>query len=662
MRYKPSLFRQPGTRWSIGVLSLAVLAVGFSPPSLAQFDRDVYLARSQQLQNTRLARAAQARELRASELIVMNGEGSELARIGLSEANVSQWQASPDGSYIAQLRVQPSADPTMASSDLFVLDVATGESARLTVSGEGDTVIGFSWSPDSRELAYLARRESRFNIYRHALSASQADTDELLYSSPASISPGDWSPDGRYITFSSDFLTGMSEGGYIAAIDLESDENPLRFFDSDQLVVTPRYSPDGRYQIFGSTAEDGFGSYVVDLASEEGAVAEAFQLALPGTLQLMYFSQDGEDIFYCDGDEQMFTVPVNSAQGAYRFDAKDATPVATPDVISAVYPETGCYSQSREGAYLFFEVATDLPPRQLMIFDREGEEISRIGEPASWLTPSFSPDGTQVVAWDFGSGDPTAPSDFQIFDVASGESVQRWETEPLSQLPVWMPGGEHIGYSVISLGPPVYSMIYQRRTDGRRDPELLWRSEQDVVVAQLLDVTRDNSFLAIDQLAYIVSVAVAEADPLAREDVDMLRDEFDVQSAAFSPDSRQVAYLYNDTGWPELYVAPFDTATGEADMSRSVRISEGGAMGGVGWRDDGRELYFLNDRLETPELNDYRVMAAALGPSGFVEGEPKVLFEVTLPVAITNSGMVAYSRIASPDGQRFVLALDADTQ
>ncbi len=88
---------------------------------------------------------------------------------------------------------------------------------------------------------------------------------------------------------------------------------------------------------------------------------------------------------------------------------------------------------------------------------------------------------------------------------------------------------------------------------------------------------------------------------------------------------------------------PFDSNKPETPAGPAVQITnlKGGA-GGVFWRQDGKEMYFLT--------RDRDVMAVDItaGPR-FQAGTPRTLFRIADPLA--GDGDV------SPDGQRFVVAM-----
>jgi len=137
---------------------------------------------------------------------------------------------------------------------------------------------------------------------------------------------------------------------------------------------------------------------------------------------------------------------------------------------------------------------------------------------------------------------------------------------------------------------------------------------------------------------------------LAREATDLVREEFEADGGWFSPDSRFVAYLSNESGRNEVHVRPFDAASGTAPAEETWQVSDGFACQ-ASWRQDGQELFYLTLDSET---RDVRVMAVDVTTSpAFQVGTPRLLFQVRPP------GTGRDWMHISPDGQRFVFLMPA---
>jgi hypothetical protein len=118
--------------------------------------------------------------------------------------------------------------------------------------------------------------------------------------------------------------------------------------------------------------------------------------------------------------------------------------------------------------------------------------------------------------------------------------------------------------------------------------------------------------------------------------------EGDQSQAQLSPDGRWLAYVSNETGRNEVFVASFrfDESTGDASVGDSVPVSDGGGFA-PRWRGDGEELLYLKI--------DGSVMAIeADGAPGFSSGPARRLFIV--PGVFREWGV-------THDGSRFLFAV-----
>src|SRR4029077_18293629 len=82
--------------------------------------------------------------------------------------------------------------------------------------------------------------------------------------------------------------------------------------------------------------------------------------------------------------------------------------------------------------------------------------------------------------------------------------------------------------------------------------------------------------------------------------LEWLREDYDAFDGRFSPDGRFLAYLSNEAevATVQIYVRPFASNKPDAPAGPAVQVTnrKGGA-GGISWRQDGKEMYFLtNDR------------------------------------------------------------------
>lgn len=111
--------------------------------------------------------------------------------------------------------------------------------------------------------------------------------------------------------------------------------------------------------------------------------------------------------------------------------------------------------------------------------------------------------------------------------------------------------------------------------------------------------------------------------------------------ARFSPDSRQVAYVSDESGRAEVYVENFPTPNSKRQIS-----VHGGTQ--PRWRRDGKELFFI--------AADGRLMAVPIRGGAALEiGTPAALFDARIGVNFGDSRGDRQQYDVSADGQRFLI-------
>ena len=271
--------------------------------------------------------------------------------------------------------------------------------------------------------------------------------------------------------------------------------------------------------------------------------------------------------------------------------------------------------------------------------------MTRVGEAGLYAQAAFSPDATQVAV---AKSDPdTGNQDIWTFDLSSGKAINVTSSELPENAPIWL-DSKRVGY--VSMRGN-YASIYARPWDGQGSEEQLFRYTAGAGLG-LTDFSPDGRFALVDGGAIVLSIPLTGADPLKREAVDFARSEFEAGAGRFSPDGRFVAFGSNDTGRFEVYVRPFNAATGEASGERKWMVSNDvGVAGGINWRQDGKELFYVvNDNA----ANVMKVMAVEITSSPEFSATPaRELFRLPGPLP----GNPPQWKHVSADGQRFVFAV-----
>jgi Tol biopolymer transport system component len=205
--------------------------------------------------------------------------------------------------------------------------------------------------------------------------------------------------------------------------------------------------------------------------------------------------------------------------------------------------------------------------------------------------------------------------------------------------PLWSPDGKAIVYS--SVRDNVHT-VFRRAADGTGSEEPIYLQDTGNAVI-LTDWSRDGRFLTFwSNLGMFILPLTGNREPIAIEEA---------RGGRFSPDGRWFAYSAADAsqaGRFHAFVRPLDASAIAPAPAAAVRqVSQTNAIGGIAWRADATELYFLS---QPPAP---MVMAVEVrGAEGFESSTPRALF--LLPPGIGAPAQL--SSVSSSDGQRFVFA------
>ena len=400
------------------------------------------------------------------------------------------------------------------------------------------------------------------------------------------------------------------------------------------------FSPDSRYVSYVSNESGRNEIYVRRFAPDATApAAEAKQVSDQGAQGLAFWRRDGKELYYLAANRAIMAVPVTASATSLElgkptllFRASDATPL-----------QPGNTNISHDGERVLVAVP---PPqlRQLTVFDRQGKVVSRIGTP-----------GLYAAAWNFSRRQARRRDEERSADGKrriSGRSTSRPEKvkpitsdTPPENAPIWSPDGKQVAY-VSTRGS--YAGIYRKAADGTGEEELLFRYTPGAGMV-LTDWSPDSKFMTFyTGVLVLVPISTAE-DPLARKEIDWLREDYDVVQGRFSPTAAS-SRSYRTRSIPErmeVYFRAFDPDNPETPPTgSSFQVSQGGAIGMITWRQDAKELFYMT--------RDWEVMAVDITTTPTLQaGTPKMLFKLPGPLP----GNPAQWKNVSRDGQRFVFAM-----
>ena len=489
---------------------------------------------------------------------------------------------------------------------IWLRPLDTGSARMLPGTDDGNAPF---WSPDGESIGFFAG--GKLKVLQLTGTSAQVIADAPPDATDAS---GAWISRDVII-----FAPGLSGTVSVVSVDRRT-VRPITTLDrstGEIRHIRPTSLADGRHFIY---LAEGRNQLVATLASLDGSR----RVPLGPVRSQVEATQSGHVVFVRDGSLLAQRLDVEAgrltgnaivlAEGLTRpglsFDGRFST---SPDML--VYLKASERSDSSE----------------LGIFDRMGKMIGTVGEPAAYMAPSLSPDGTRLAVARHESDAPGR--DIWVFDLARGTRL-RLTLDPGDDLsPRWSADGRRLMFTSDRRG---VRDLYMRLASGEGADELVYESE---VNKSLQAWSRDERFVVYDTGGVRGGPSDLYALPLsgARRPVVLASQQGLQQQAEISPDGRRLAYGSSESGKWEVIVQSFPENGGRWQVS-----TNGGRE--PAWRGDGRELFFLSGDT---------VMAADVhtGATGFEWSAPRPLFQ------IPNLQAVPRGLCVSADGQRFVAVI-----
>ena len=575
----------------------------------------------------RAKRNAQSFENNATTIVFYDRSGKRTGTLG-ERALYDETVMSPDGSRVAVV----TEDLPNETADLFIIDVATGTSTRLTTSARTEFVWAPVWSPDGSRIAYVTILKGQEGLY--VRPSSGQGPEELVYThAGAFMNLTDWSSDGRFLTFAISDLSGGTL--YTLPIEGTGLRKATEIFHTDLRLFNPKFSPDGRFLSYAVFDKSNLAEVFVRPV-DPAAAGGPWQVS-EGSFSGGSWRRDGKELYYLARDQAVMVAAVSTSP-AFSF--------TKPRVLfrqASKDPDRLAYVSADGERFLALPPPRGPQLQQITIFNRQGEPVQKVGEPDQYFGPSFSPDGARLLVSknDLQAGHP----DLWTIDLASGKETRLTNDVFSKGSPLWSPDGKYIYYTSFRDGNVA---VFRRPSEPGGSEELVFRYTPGAGVA-LNDISPDGKNLICESGGVILVVPLT-GDPAKRQGIEFLREEFDDGVGRLSPDGKFLAFE-SDEAKPErgeVYVRPFDASKGLPGRGK-WRVSKDGVRGMIHWRGDGKEIFFRGQNLDS---NDLLVMSVDVATSPrFTPATPKLLFKLPGPLG-GNLGNV------SRDGQRFVFAIN----
>ncbi len=164
---------------------------------------------------------------------------------------------SPDGRWVVFPVLEPAYDEKDQVSDLWIVPADGSQKPRRLTFTKG-AESGVSWSPDSRRLAFAARREGDEADQVYVLDLAGGDAIRVTSVSGGASNPR-WSPDGKLLAFTSFVYPGATddESNRKLAAERKARKARARIYESFPVRYWDRWLEEARPHVFVQEAEPG---------------------------------------------------------------------------------------------------------------------------------------------------------------------------------------------------------------------------------------------------------------------------------------------------------------------------------------------------------------------------------------------------------------------
>jgi Tol biopolymer transport system component len=487
---------------------------------------------------------------------------------------------SPDGRYVA-----------LAASDAGVRRLMVRRLADQYVTAVAGTegVHGNPfWSPDGESVAFFTGSQLKRVAVTGGPVVSVCDCESAYGWG------GSWNEEGV-------LLFAARSGIWSVRDDGTGLRSVIRLADGEYAHHAPAFLPDGRHFLYAALgARQG-----IYAASLDGGAAT---LIVEGGSRAQYVA-DGHVLF--TRGEALFAQPFDLRARQLR----GAPSTVAEDVLA------GVFSASNNSAVAYRPATMRLS--RLAWFGRDGARLSVVSDADRYAYISLSPSGRKVAIQRREDN-----SDLWLLDLTT-EVLSKLTTDPARDAdPVWSPDERQLVFTSNRLGRN--TLFLKDLISGKEEPLL---TDPPAPGASVDDWSSDGRLVifrrGFGEAIYSLAMEGERKPQLIAE----MRAHSD--QSQLSPDGKWLAFESNETGRWEVYVAAFPGFTDKRSVS---------TYGGLEpiWRDDGRELFYLD--------LDGRLMAVPVSTQPeFDAGKAVPLFRTGMRPNLLNQ----YA--AAKDGQKFLL-------
>jgi serine/threonine protein kinase/dipeptidyl aminopeptidase/acylaminoacyl peptidase len=467
------------------------------------------------------------------------------------------------------------------------------------------------WSPDNQWIGFFAEEKLK-KIPVSGGTAQVLDTVVNAAAIPAGYAT--WGA-GDTIVYAAGATSGLSRvsalaGGQssaITTIDSTSGETAHHW---------PILLKDGNHFI-----------YMTAKGAGHDMVLSSLTNLTPRPLMNWGLSARGGTLAYAPG---YILFVADSALVARPFDDEQLKFTGAASRIADGIPMTGPgrtpFSVSSNGVLAYWAAVAGVTS-ELRWFRRDGTPVETAAPAAKYTGFSASPDGRRLA---FARWDNKGKRDIFLQDLASG-TVSKVTFDGDSMDPIWSDDGSQLAFGSARDTPPnAYTRavnggeVVRQTTSRLQNRPTTWNAGRNVLVYDVVDPKTKSDIWYLDPKD--------KAKP-----VPFLQTSASELDGKLSPNGKWIAFLSDESGVLELYLASFPSRENKRPISAGGVNSQGRSA--IHWRGDGKELFYVSGG---------QLMAAPVRntESSIEVGKSQKLFAIASP---------EYSVTA--DGSRFLVPI-----
>ena len=290
------------------------------------------------------------------QLVRVDRTGKVLDAIGAPDENALGFpELSADGQRLAVARA------AQGNYDVWLMDAGRDVPTRLTFDAAVD--VAPLWAPDGRRLVFISNRNGVYDLFEKP--ASGGADEQLLLATPHDKVPVAWSPDGRFVLYSTQDPSNQSD---LWVVPLTGERKPFPVVQTSFDEVQGQFSPDGRWLAYASNQSGRYEIYVRGFPESGGQ----WQVSTGGGIYPRW-RPDGRELFYVAPDGRLMAAPIRMASDQRALDPGAPVPLFSTrlasgaNVAQAGFASRAQYAVAPDARFLLNVAADDAVPPPITV-------------------------------------------------------------------------------------------------------------------------------------------------------------------------------------------------------------------------------------------------------------------------------------------------------